>query len=160
MRLPNIQPKHFQVYVDWSYTDKLVVEDDATAADSGMDLTAIYLAGEFLDDVKLRNIATRQLNTLVLAHESLFPRVIRLIWENTTTSSSLRQWTVDTAILNINKKRFAHNAARYPAEFMSAMALGALQKISPVTRSRQEPAFTRLLPNYLEPEVETAETAT
>ena len=160
IRLPGIQPPDFQVYVHWSYTGDLVVEDDATKADRGMNLARMYIVGDVLDDVKLRNSATQLLNALVIAQGFFCPRVIRLVWENTAPSSSLRKWTVDTAILAINRKDFAKNAARYPVEFMSAMALEALQHISPITRKEREREFTSLLPNYLEPEDETPESAT
>ena len=120
----------------------------------------MYIVGDVLDDVKLRNSATQLLNALVVAHGFFCPRVIRLIWENTAASSSLRKWTVDTAILAINRKDFAKNAARYPVEFMSAMALEALQKISPIMRKEREREFTSLLPNYLESEDETPESVT
>lgn len=159
IRIPDVQPPDFQVYVHWSYTGDLVVEDDATKSDRGMNLARIYIVGDILDDVKLRNSATRLLNALVIAQGFFCPRVIRLIWENTTTPSALRQWTVDTAILAINRKDFARNAARYPAEFMSAMALEALQHVAPITRNERERGFARLLPNYLESEDETSESA-
>lgn len=154
IRLPDVQPPEFQVYVHWSYTGDLVVEDDATKADRGMNLTRMYIVGDVLDDVKLRNSATRLLNTLVIAQGFFCPRVIRLIWQNTTTSSSLRRWTIDTTILAINRKDFAKNASRYPVEFMSATALEALQHIAPIARNEREGDFTLMLPNYLEPEDE------
>ena len=115
----------------------------------------MYIVGDILDDVNLRNSATRLLNALVIAQGFFCPRVIRLIWQNTTASASLRQWTVDTAILAINRKDFEKNAARYPAEFMSAMALGALKHIAPIARNERERDFSRMLSNYLESEYET-----
>jgi hypothetical protein len=160
IRLRDVQPPDFQVYVHWSYSGNLVVEDDATKSDRGMNLARMYIVGDVLDDVKLRNSATQLLNALVIAQGFFCPRVIRLVWENTAPSSSLRKWTVDTAILAINRKDFAKNAARYPVEFMSAMALEALQHIAPITRKEREREFTSLLPNYLEPEDETPESAT
>jgi hypothetical protein len=42
------------VYVDWSYTSILVVEDDATTPNSGMTLARIYVVGDVLDHVKLQ----------------------------------------------------------------------------------------------------------
>jgi hypothetical protein len=120
----------------------------------------MYIVGDILDDVKLRNRATRLLNAQVIAQGFFCPRVIRLIWANTTNPSSLRRWTVETAILAINRKDFAKNAGRYPAEFMSVMALEALQHIVPIARNERERDFTRLLPNYLEAEDETSESAT
>lgn len=159
IRLPDVQPPEFQAYLHWSYTGNLVVEDDATKADRGINLTRMYIVGDILDDVNLRNSATRLLNALVIAQGFFCPRVIRLIWQNTTASASLRQWTVDTAILAINRKDFEKNAARYPAEFMSAMALEALQHISPIARNERERDFSRMLSNYLESEDETLEAA-
>lgn len=160
IRLPDIQPSDFRVYVHWSYRGNLVVEEDATKADRGMNLARIYIVGDVLDDMKLRNSATRLLNAMVIAQGFLGPRVIRLIWANTTTSSSLRRWTVETAILAVNRRDFEKNAARYPADFMSAMALEALQLIRPIARDERERDFTRMLPNYLELEDETSESVT
>ena len=126
----------------------------------GINAAKIYIVGDVLDDVKLRNSATRLLNALVVAQGFFCPRVIRLIWENTTTSSLLRKWTVETAVLAMNRKDFAKNATRFPAEFMSAMALEALQHVPPILRNERERDFTRLLPNYLELEDEPSESAT
>ncbi|KAM0704432.1 hypothetical protein Q7P35_008666 [Cladosporium inversicolor] len=142
IRLPDIQPSDFRVYVHWSYRGNLVVEEDATKADRGMNLARIYIVGDVLDDMKLRNSATRLLNAMIIAQGFLGPRVIRLIWANTTTSSSLRRWTVETAILAVNRRDFEKNAARYPADFMSAMALEALQLIRPIARDERERDFT------------------
>lgn len=147
------------MYVHWSYTNNLVVEDDATTSDCGMNAARIYIVGDVLDDVKLRNSATRLLNALVIAQGFFCPRVIRLIWANTAPSSSLRKWTVNTAILAMDRKDFAKNTARYPAEFMSAMALKALQHIPPSALNERERNFTRLLPKYLESEDEILESA-
>ena len=160
VRLPDVQPPDFQVYVHWSYTGNLVIEDDATKSDRGLNLARMYIIGDVLDDVKLRNSAMRLLNALVIAQGFFCPRVIRLIWENTTNPSCLRQWTVDTAILAINRKDFSKNAARYPAEFMSAMALEALQHIAPIARNERGRDFSRMLPNYLESEDESSGAAT
>jgi hypothetical protein len=44
---------------------------------------------------------------LVLAHGFFLPRVVRLIWANTAGPSSLRQWTVATAILALDRKYYA-----------------------------------------------------
>ena len=160
IRLPDVQPPDFQVYVHWSYTGDLVVEDEATKADRGMNLARMYIVGDVLDDVKLRNSATRLLNAAVIAQGFFGPRVIRLIWANTTNTSLLRRWTVETAVLAMSRKDFAKNSARFPAEFMSAIAMEALQRVRPIVRDERERGFTRLLPNYLESENETSEPAT
>jgi hypothetical protein len=86
-----------RVYVDWSYPSKLAVEDEATKADHGMNLAKIYILGDVLDDVELPNSAARLLNAQVVAHGFFYPRVVRLIFENTASSSLLRKWTAEAA---------------------------------------------------------------
>jgi hypothetical protein len=136
-----------------------VVEDESMKIDRGMGLARIYLVGDVLDDVKLRNIATRLLNAQVLEHGAVAPRMIRLIWENTTAPSPLRRWTVLTTIMATNRKYFARNAARYPADFMTQVAAEALTRVSTVMHSKREAVFTQLLPGCLELEDESLESA-
>jgi hypothetical protein len=160
VRLPYVEPEHFRVYIDWSYTGKLAVEDDATKADHGMNLANMFILGDVLDDVELRNSAARLLNAQVVAHGFFYPRVVRLIYENTASSSLLRKWTAEAAFLLLDRKYFAKHAVRYPADFMSELAVKALQQLSPIPSNRQERECQELLAHCLEPEGETSETAT
>ena len=155
VRLPDVEPREFQMYVDWSYTSKLVVEDDESISDRGMGLARIYLLGDVLDDVKLRNEAARLLSAVVIKHGDLPPRLVRLIWENTPTSSLLRKWIVDTTVLLMDRAYFAQIAAHYPAEFMLEIATNAMRRLPQIARQQRETECRCLLVNYLESEGET-----
>jgi hypothetical protein len=106
-----------------------VVEDDATKARHAMNLAKIYILGDVLDNVELRNSTARLLNVQVVAHGFFYPRVVRLINGKTTSSSLLGRWIAEAAFLLLDRKYFAKHAVRYPADFMPELAVKAVQQL-------------------------------
>lgn len=94
--LPEVKPNVFQVYLDWAYTGILAVEDAQTPEeDRGRSCSGIidvYLLGDVLGDVKLRDQAMQLLNTHVDGHQLPSLLSVRKFFRNTPTNSKLRKF--------------------------------------------------------------------
>lgn len=139
VRLPEVKPSVFQVYLDWAYTGILAVEDAQTPEEdrgrSSSGIIDVYLLGDVLGDVKLRNQAMQLLNTHVIEHKLPSYHSIRKIFRNTPTNSNLRKWAVDVVIMRYDRDRFAQHAANYPAEFVAQMAMRLLEIVPVISRN-------------------------
>lgn len=155
VRLPEVRPNVFQVYLDWAYTGILAVEDAQTPeVDRGRSsggIIDVYLLGDVLGDVKLRNQAMQLLNTHV--SEWKIPSIpsICKIFENTPANSKLRDWAVDITIMRQSRQRFSQATAYYPAEFLSQIAVKLLHEV-PVVTSRNALRETLSAAKYFEVE--------
>lgn len=100
VRLPEVRSaEHFQMYMDWAYNNGKIIDEPDPSTDIISDLIEIFILGDVLQDVKLRNEILRLLNTLICkAKEHLNELHCHLIWDNTPSNSSLRKWTVDAII--------------------------------------------------------------
>jgi hypothetical protein len=149
VRLPEVEAMVFQRYVDWAYGDILVSEKDSKA-DMVM-LVHLYLLGDKLDDVKLRNKAIKAMTSCSYVNR-LAPHAstITLIWSNTTPSSPLRKWIIDHKMLRYSRPEFAKEITEYPAELVQQIAL----KFIGQTPSQSADVFQAKLPEYLETEAE------
>jgi hypothetical protein len=116
------------MYMDAMY-NTLSYDIDA----SSRPLIKLYLLGDFLDDVKLRNKAMTLLMTLKRCPSSTS---IRLIWSNTTNGSLLRDWAMDMVRSKLGAGHFANSIKDYPAEFVQqiAVSLYVLGKFQPDVR--------------------------
>jgi hypothetical protein len=147
VRLPDVETMVFQRYVDWAYCDILV---------SGQDISEtvalsikLYLLGDKLDDVKLRNKIMKALTSYSVS-ERILPGIesVKLIWSNTTPSSPLRKWIIDGKILNGSRGKFEENLTNHPTELLQQLALKLMQQ-TPLQFPR---VFQAKLPEYLEAE--------
>jgi hypothetical protein len=133
VRLPDISAYAFQHYVDWAYGDVLVsgkdIDENLTI------LVELYLLGDKLDDVKLRNKAIKALTSCGYAdNTSPGPKLINLVWDSTTPNSPLRRWIVDENILRGSRPYFETCLTTYPAEFTQQIALKFMQQTPTVDR--------------------------
>jgi hypothetical protein len=115
VRLINTHPSTFQMYMDAMY-NTLSYDIDA----SSRPLIKLYLLGDFLDDVKLRNKAMALLMTLKRCPSC---PSIKLIWANTTVGSLLRDWAMDMVRSKLGAGHFANSVKEYPAEFVQQIAV-------------------------------------
>lgn len=115
VRLPDRDPATFQMYMDALY-GRLVYDKEA----SSKPLIKLYLLGDFLDDVKLRNRAMEllQLQKCCPSHNT-----IAFVWANTVPGSLIRNWITDVVIPKLNHPHFAKFIAAYPTEFVQHVAV-------------------------------------
>jgi hypothetical protein len=128
VRLPDVEPKIFGRYVDWAYGDVFVAEEKGGRAIIAT-VIKLYLVGDVLEDVKLRNKAIRALTSYaVIENVSVNCSDINLIWDRTTPTSSLRRWVLENQVLRLNRLHFEQLLEKYPAEYLQQLALKLMQQ--------------------------------
>jgi hypothetical protein len=153
--LPDVEPQVFQHYVTWVYSGRVdisssITKDDPKASKEerqrivAMHLE-LYLLGDVLDDVLLRNKAIR----LPVMDASILPRAntVRRVWEKTPENSPVRRLLVDRAIIRTRREFLTGNLIHYPAGFVLQVAVSLLQEVP----SKGKLLLEAKLPSYLEP---------
>jgi hypothetical protein len=131
VRLPGARSEvTFRTYIDWIYRSDLVVDEVESEDSEEVDLNTkselieLYLLGDVLEDVKLRNKIIHLLNTNInTSDHHLDPHLCELIWDNTTSNSLLRKWTVDSIITNMNSSGFESSSSLWPADLVLQIAI-------------------------------------
>jgi hypothetical protein len=90
-------------------------------------LIGLYLLGDALDDIQLRNKATSMLFTCIRRH-ALLPALesVRHIWKSTASGSLLRKMVVDIFVSRLARSIFAARVSSYPADFVQEVAVAAV----------------------------------
>ena len=107
----------------------------------------LYLLGDKLEDIKLRNKTLKALHSYATI-DNINPNYhnITKIWHSTPPSSLLRTWILDLTISRLRRKSFEDNLTDYPSDFVRELALKALQKIPTIAPKE----FQAKLPLYVE----------
>jgi hypothetical protein len=124
VRLPEIKKETFQAYVVWVYAGKVSVSKSIkshaklAAGEELREIVYLYLLGDVLDDLQLRNAAMRAIVT-GLKDWNVQPscNLINHIWDSTPPGSLLRNMLVDFILKRcdssfIKKKRHGSISAR------------------------------------------------
>jgi hypothetical protein len=147
VHLPEVDPEIFQRYVDWAYCDTLVADDDIS--DAVHMSVKLYLLGDLLDDVRLRNKTMKALYRNV--HIDLLapgPGGMRLIWEKTPPGSLLRNFAVNAVTTRMNPGIFEKHIEEWPAGLVQQAAAKLKHQ---VTTTKPDVAGAKLA-EYLEVE--------
>lgn len=147
VRLPEVKPETFQRYIDWTYREALVAE--ATASDGLRQSVDMYLLGEFLDDIKLRNKTLEAIHRHMIV-DLLHPGAAetKLIWEKTQPSSPLRRLVIDATVQRMSSVAFKQHISDWPADLVQQVAVSLKQQATSVTCDD----FQANLTTYLEVE--------
>lgn len=153
VELPYVEASLFPCYLIWIYGGKLDVKRYTNEAieelpSGGYKLAAklveMYILGDALDDVRLRN---RVIQTLVLETKVLpNSKTIKRIWENTLDGSHIRKMIVRRAVLRTERAPLANALKDYPADLVLQLA-GSLLELVP---EKDKKSFEQELPSYLE----------
>jgi hypothetical protein len=155
IRLPNARPGTFRYYLNWVYTSDVVIEiEDDACGPNGIFRRAIeqdrliklYVLGDVLDDLRLRN---RVLKDLLNINETPFPRSVTWAYEHTPTTSNLRGVLVRLACHRWNRTVMIKKCASYHHEFVRALAVLLLLETK---QSVILPHPLPMLPDHLEDE--------
>ena len=110
IELPEVQPRHFAVYLDWVYSNEadlrklsgthldkwpsMIMEDGATA--ENMVLTGVWMLGDFLGDAKLKNAIMDTLMERESSQPSFLPvaQAYKVI-KDTPSDCSLQRWVLN-----------------------------------------------------------------
>lgn len=140
VRLPEHKADVFQDYCKWVYSG-VISTTLITPLDSVREKTAeetrfidLYLLGDSLDDVQLRNLATQGFCRSLEAGNSLpSPTGYATIWSSTPSGSLFRKQLVDMVLLVCGREDIAATIAQYPPEFVQELAIATSRKVPVVT---------------------------
>jgi hypothetical protein len=102
------------------YMDAMYDSLSYSSTKSSRPLIKLYILGDFLNDVKLRNRAMTLLVSLKRCPSWIS---IELIWANTAIGSRLRDWAMDMVRTKLGAGYFANSIKEYPAEFVQQIAV-------------------------------------
>ena len=124
VRLPEIYSQTlFKRYLSWIHTDIVTVKETTSERAGVMNMSSLirlYLLGDFLDDIRLRNATIR-----ALTKYGICPSVenCNLIFEQTTPASPLRKWTADAIIFLAHRYKFEAMSVLYDNDLMLQIAI-------------------------------------
>lgn len=111
---------------------------------------SLYLLGDSLDDVQLRNLATQRFCTSLEAGDSLpSTPTYADIWASTPPGSLFRKQIIDIVVARQTCDSLAKGIAGYPPELVQELAIAAMSRAPVLTWK----AATADKHKYLEPEV-------
>jgi hypothetical protein len=138
IRLREVSPDSFRLYLGWVYSHDLRFTSDPRHADKDKDeddqahpyeqakFCELYLLADLLDDFKLRN---KTMEILVTQMRSLpHPHTIWRVYERTASKSLMREMLVDKVIMRIDRSDFARDIGEYPPEFVQEVAIQLLHR--------------------------------
>jgi hypothetical protein len=153
IKLPETRAHDFQMYVSWVYATRMIELKNGDDLVSRKLLFRMYVLGDVLDDLQLRNAALEQLISSTALYTTQ-PNIeeTKYVYENTPSGSALRGFLVEYRIGRGCREDFAKDVAKYPIEFIQEFAAAAFSKIQSSTR----PIVTASLRNSFKPETEDA----
>lgn len=124
VRLPEVHPQTlFRGYLSWISTDTVTVKA-ATATEPGpvaMDfLIRLYLLGDYLDDVRLRNVTIRALTKY---HTCPSIKECNMIFDETPLNLPLRKWKVAAIISLEDRHTFERLSVLYDLDLTLQIAI-------------------------------------
>jgi hypothetical protein len=145
----------FQRYSNWIYSG-LISGIRCTRASSIKDqssehnyLVYLYLLGDSLDDIQLRNTAIQELSKHLEACElgEVFPMPSETaeVWSFTPPGSRLRKLMVHYTLSLHSREMFVARAADFPEAFMREIALAALCKVPAMSFNEANRNFEQFL---------------
>jgi hypothetical protein len=153
VRLPEARSKlAFQMYVDWTYIDELDIDRgmSRTAQSRFMSkLIELYLIGDVLDDLKLRNKTLGLLNAQICQGDlHLGINHCVLIWDHTTSSSFLWKWAVDAIVATMDPIAFEISSDRWPTDLSVQIAIKLMNQNGDIDADYK--GLKKRLENYIE----------
>jgi hypothetical protein len=131
VRLPAVKTKVFQDYCKWIYSGVIPVSRISAGSEVEETYTEqklfvnLYLIGDLLDDIQLRNLATREMfagmKAVGLPCSDTMARVCSL----TPPGSLFRKMMVDCTVDFLSPTAFAESVATDPPEFVREVAIAA-----------------------------------
>lgn len=161
VRLPEVRSASiFQLYMDWTYGNesglfKETYFDSTTLAASDVvdRLIGLYLLGDVLDDVKLRNYTLRLMTAVIKGSRFLLhPMQCHRVWRRTVPNSPLRKYVVDLVVTLSSPEVFRNRSAEYPMDLVLQAAIVLMERRQ-WTGYMDVEALEERLETYMEVEV-------
>lgn len=155
VRLPEAGVATFKTYCDWVYSGD-VAKDTCTSKSAKSDQCAaqassvgLYLLGDILDDVQLRNKVVPMLFSSMRCLNMLpCTSGVRHIWNSTPSGSLLRKVVVDVFVLRLDRSTLSDRVSDYPVDFVREVAVVSM-KAAPSISWKE---MVEKIPQYMESE--------
>lgn len=148
----------FPVYLDWVYTNDITVDKIAFLLDGcfiAKELVELYLLGDVLKDVKLRNKALLLLSTHFKKWGlDINFRQFHTIWEHTASDSSIRKMIVDYFVTKESATVLKQHNAELPADFAFQAALMLMDRYAKKDEPVDMKALDERVESYMEAETD------
>lgn len=124
VRLPEVHSQTmFKRYLNWICTDTVTVKATTATEPEPMKmdfLIRLYLLGDYLDDVRLRNVTIK-----ALTKYGTCPSIkeCNMIFERTPPTSPLRKWTADAIISLADRHTFERLSVLYDLDLTLQIAI-------------------------------------
>jgi hypothetical protein len=132
IKLPEASTRDFQAYVNWVYTSRIEVNENAEKQYNGH--VKMYILEDVLDDYQLRNTAMEYLISSIETPIAQGYRMLRDAYERTPTGSPLRRLLVSRQIGQGERKTFPECVSKYPVELIQEMAVSLMRDTPYVKR--------------------------
>lgn len=142
VRLPEVKVETFRAYVVWVYAGKIAV-NKSNLKDEFRQTVGLYLLGDILDDLVLRDEAMKTMVTKPMASDGA---LVGQIWDSTTLGSRLRQMIVDAIIMGGTRNKQPGDLSNYPKELLQTLTVSLLGRVPTVSKEK----FVAGLGAYLE----------
>jgi hypothetical protein len=157
IKLPDVEPCIFNLYLFWVYRGKLAVRNDwriiqedysDTAPAIQSSLVKLWILADRLADIRLR---TATVDEMMLATSNIarsdgvllfLPELTVIAWSATTPGRSLRRLIVDYYVCQVLAKNIEDHMDRYHPGFVKELALAALRTVDDPC-SPLEPPFVK-----------------
>jgi hypothetical protein len=151
VRLPEVEPEHFQSYLAWLCSGKhpppASKSDPHDVIDAELDVAVeLYLLGDILDDIRFRN---KMMESLVCNDRGRVPHTdtLRKVWKRTPPASPLRKMYVENFVMRLGRDTFDRLIGYYPPELVQEVAMLCLKRLG----ISKEASFKEKLASFQEP---------
>lgn len=144
LRLPQANAEAFQAYIVWIYAGKITV-NKSTSGQEFRQTVELYLLGDVLDDLHLRNEAMRTL--VEKGREWKFhppPDLMNRIWDLTAPESQLRKMIVDKTIMRLDRA-CTSQVVDYPRGLLQSLTMSLLDRVGLVSQAQFESGLHKYL---------------
>jgi hypothetical protein len=150
VRLPEVKVDTFQAYFVWAYTGRVVINKGAPRDELKATID-LYLLGDVLDDLLLRNAAMESLVANIPVWNVVPPvNLVSHVWDVTLPGSRLRQVIVDVVIMRVSRANLeTFVTVDHPIEFLHSIAIASTRQVATVSVDK----FLSGMSGYLEPEL-------
>lgn len=126
--LHDTEPTAFQVYVHWTYTEKLDTSfmpnsPYSLSFISSIDIVRLWVLGNFLDDEAFMNDVIDHLIKKSDSEKKRFNvQTLQYTWDHTPAGCTIQRLMIDIMAAGVNEEHFESNWDLYPTDLLAELA--------------------------------------
>jgi hypothetical protein len=135
IKLLEVEPDTFNAYLLWVHRQEIPTAHPEEALELLDDLARLWLLGDRLADVRLRNaamdgiVAEINLYTTATMLNAFPPKLIEQIWSSTTSGRPIRRLVVDYYVKHVEVEVMKAESAEYHHEFTKDLMFKAMKVV-------------------------------